>query len=108
MDLVNMNTSNPQIITCHVGGRGQQDASELFDQFPELFKTNKIFFTDFWNGIHVLDSEKHRASGKEKAYTNHIERFNNTLRQRCRRLVRKTLSFSKILNNGIGAIKYFT
>ncbi|MEG4589258.1 IS1 family transposase, partial [Microcoleus sp. MOSTC5] len=39
--------------------------------------------------------------------TNHIERFNNTLRQRVCRLVRKTLSFSKKLENHIGAIWYF-
>jgi insertion element IS1 protein InsB len=37
----------------------------------------------------------------------HIERFNNTLRQRVSRLVRETLSFSKTLANHIGAIKYF-
>src|SRR3989442_3037057 len=39
--------------------------------------------------------------------TNHIERFNNTLRQRVSRLVRETLSFSKTLAHHIGAIKYF-
>jgi IS1 family transposase len=39
--------------------------------------------------------------------TNHVERFNNTLRQRVSRLVRETLSFSKKLANHIGAIKYF-
>ena len=39
--------------------------------------------------------------------TNHIERFNNTLRQRVSRLVRSALSFSKTLANHIGAIKYF-
>jgi hypothetical protein len=39
--------------------------------------------------------------------TNHIERFNNTLRQRVSRLARETLSFSKKLANHIGAIKYF-
>jgi len=33
--------------------------------------------------------------GKESGQTNHIERLNNTLRQRISRLVRKTLSFSK-------------
>ncbi|MGL5834122.1 MAG: IS1 family transposase, partial [Waterburya sp.] len=33
--------------------------------------------------------------------------FNNTLRQRVSRLVRKTLSFSKSLENHIGAIWYF-
>jgi insertion element IS1 protein InsB len=39
--------------------------------------------------------------------SNHIERFNNTLRQRVSRLVRETLSFSKKLVNHIGAIKMF-
>ena len=34
-------------------------------------------------------------------------RFDTTSRQRCSRLVRKTLSFSKSLDNHIGAIKYF-
>ena len=38
---------------------------------------------------------------------NHIERFNNTLRQRVSRLVREPLSFSKKLAHHIGAIKYF-
>jgi IS1 family transposase len=39
--------------------------------------------------------------------TNHVERFNCTLRQRFSRLVRATLSFSKTLANHIGTIKYF-
>ncbi|HTL89047.1 MAG TPA: IS1 family transposase, partial [Leptolyngbya sp.] len=46
----------------------------------------------------------HRAVGKETGKTSYIERFNNTLRQRVSRLVRKTLSFSKSLENHIGAI----
>jgi hypothetical protein len=36
-----------------------------------------------------------------------VERFNNTLRQRVSRLVRSALSFSKKLDNHVGAIKYF-
>jgi hypothetical protein len=36
-----------------------------------------------------------------------IERFNNTLRQRVSRLARKTLSFSKSIDNLIGAIFFF-
>jgi insertion element IS1 protein InsB len=39
--------------------------------------------------------------------TNHIERFNCTLRQRVSRLVRSALSFSKKLDHHIGAIKFF-
>ena len=34
-----------------------------------------------------------------KSKTNHIERFNLTLRQKLSRLIRKTLSFSKSLEN---------
>jgi len=49
----------------------------------------------------VLPPEQHRASGKGEGQTNHVERFNverfnNVLRQRSARFVRKTLSFSKI------------
>src|SRR5262249_33285341 len=40
-------------------------------------------------------------------HTNHIEQFNNTLRQRVSRLGRSTLAFSKSIENHIGAIRYF-
>jgi IS1 family transposase len=56
----------------------------------------------------VLPSKRDRAVGKETGETSHIERFNNTLRQRCSGLVRKTLPFSKKEHNHIGAIWYFT
>lgn len=53
------------------------------------------------------DRKRHRAVGKESGLTSYIERFNNTLRQRVSRLVRRTLSFSKKLDNHIGAIWNF-
>jgi len=43
----------------------------------------------------------------KKILTNHIERFNHTLRQRISRLVRQTLSFSKKIQNHIGALLLF-
>lgn len=55
----------------------------------------------------VIPAERHRAITKKARKTNHIERFNNTLRQRLARLVRDTLSFSKKVENHIDAIKYF-
>jgi IS1 family transposase len=61
--------------------------------------------SDVYKG--VIPAEQHRAITKKARKTNHIERFNNTLRQRVSRLVRETLSFSKTLANHIGAIKYF-
>jgi IS1 family transposase len=45
--------------------------------------------------------------GKDSGKTNHIERFNKTWRQRVSRIVRNTLSFSKKIENNIGAIWYF-
>jgi insertion element IS1 protein InsB len=107
-----MNTANRQIIGFHVGGRGEEDAKALFDKVPAVFREHTTFFTDFWQSYNFLEPEKHIAAGKEKGYTNHIERFNGTLRQRCSRLVRKTLAFSngattRKLENHIGAIKYF-
>lgn len=55
----------------------------------------------------MIPAAQHRASSKKTRKTNPIERFDNTLRQRVSRLVRSALSFSKTLNNHIGAIKMF-
>ena len=55
----------------------------------------------------VIPPERHQAMTKQARKTHHIERFNNTLRQRVSRLVRDTLTFSKKLANHIGATKYF-
>lgn len=43
----------------------------------------------------MIPEEQHRAVGKDTGETAHVERWNNTLRQRLARFVRKTLSFSK-------------
>ena len=53
-------------------------------------------------GRHMLRfyrHSRHQPVGKESRLTSYIERLNNTLRQRISRLVRKTLSFSKKLEN---------
>jgi insertion element IS1 protein InsB len=55
----------------------------------------------------VIPAAQYQAISKLARKTNHIERFNNTLRQRVSRLVRRALSFSKTLANHIGVIKYF-
>ena len=67
-----------------------------------------MFSTDFWSSSNdVFPHERHVAVGKETGQTNHIERFDNTLRQRVACLVRKTLSFAKKLDNFEGAILNF-
>ncbi len=65
----------------------------------------RSLFTDFWSAYEqIIPSEQHCAVGKESGKTNHIERFNLTLKQRVLRLLRKTLSFSKKIENHIRAI----
>ncbi|MEL6272662.1 MAG: IS1 family transposase, partial [Chloroflexota bacterium] len=53
-------------------------------------------YTDHYRAYHgVLPEHLHWAKDKQSGATAHIERWNNTLRQRLARFVRKTLSFSK-------------
>jgi hypothetical protein len=55
----------------------------------------------------VMPAERHQAITKQARKTNHLERFNNTLRQRLARLVRATVSFSKQGETHLGASKCF-
>jgi hypothetical protein len=55
----------------------------------------------------VIPSAQHKAITKKARKTNHVERFNNTRRQRVSGLVRDAVSVSKKLMNHIGAIKFF-
>jgi insertion element IS1 protein InsB len=67
-----------------------------------------VSYTDFWEAYEAVFPLKRRLPvGKETGKTRSIERFNCTLRQRISRLVRKTLSFSKKIENPVGAIWYF-
>jgi len=97
-----------QIIAFHVGDRSRTSARQLWANLPAVYREQATFYTDqyvVYQG--VIPADRHRAITKKARLTNHIERFNNTLRQRVSRLVRATLAFSKKLENHIGAIRYF-
>jgi len=66
-----------------------------------------LYYSDDWDAYKGVFPQQRHISSKQKKDTNHLERLNNTIRQRVSRLVRKTLSFSKILENHISALKYF-
>jgi insertion element IS1 protein InsB len=103
-----METTTRQIIAFHVGDRSRDSAKELWANIPEVYREQATFHTDQYDAYKgVIPVERHRAITKKARKTNHIERFNNTLRQRVSRLARETLSFSKKLANHIGAIKFF-
>ncbi len=97
-----------EIVAVYIGARDKTGAQGLWDVLPAVYRPCAVAYTDFWTAYAALfPTTRHRAVGKETGKTHHIERFNCTLRQRISRLVRKTLSFSKKLENHIGAIWYF-
>lgn len=78
-----------------IGSRGERSCRLLWERVPLAYKGG-LCYTDFWAAYaEVLPEGQHRATGKGEGQTCHVERFNNVLRQRLGRLVRRTLSFSK-------------
>ena len=103
-----MDAQSHQIIGFHVGDRRRKSARKLWANIPTAYRHQATFYTDqYVVYVGVIPAVQHQPIGKLARKTNHIERFNNTLRQRVSRLIRSALSFSKTLANHIGAIKYF-
>ena len=86
--------------------RVRKSAKKLWT-LPPVNRRCAICHTDFSSASEqILPCKRHKEVGKESGKTSYIERFNNTQGQRVGRLVRKTKSFSKMLDNHIGAIWY--
>jgi insertion element IS1 protein InsB len=103
-----LDAKSRQVIGFHVGDRSRKRAKRLWAKIPEAYRQHATFYTDqyvVYQG--VIPAAQHRAIHKLARKTNHIERFNNTLRQRMSRLVHDALSCSKKLAHHTGAIKLF-
>ena len=88
------------IVGCHVGKRDDAGAVALWNSLSEDCKNNGIFFTDGLASYRkAFPADRHRAVSKGSGKTSHIERLNLTFRQRLSALVRKTLSFSRSIEN---------
>ena len=97
-----------EIIGLHIGDRSAQSARALWQSLHGVYRQCAVIYTDYWESYAcVLPSKRHRAVGKESGRTSYIERLNYTLRHRVSRLVRKSLSFSKKLENHVAAIWNF-
>ena len=93
-----MDRDTREIVGVYIGRRDAAAAQALWDSLSQVYREHAVSYTDFWEAYQtVIPPERHHAVGKESGQTNHIERFNGTLRQRVSRLVRKALSFSKKL-----------
>ena len=85
-----------QVVVAYViGDRSEATCQRLWSAVPRGYRSAHCY-SDFWEAYAaVLPSDRHTAVGKETGETAHVERWNNTLRQRLARFVRKSLSFSK-------------
>ncbi|MFL5665190.1 MAG: IS1 family transposase [Ktedonobacteraceae bacterium] len=84
-----------QVVAYAVGDRNKRTCQRLWEAIPEEYRQGQCF-TDFLKvSASVIPEEQHTAVGKETGETAHVERWNNTLRQRLTRFVRMTFSFSK-------------
>jgi len=86
-----------QVVAYAIGDRSEETCRMLWEAIPAAYRAGHCS-TDFWAAYQaVIPEEQQTAVGKETGETAHVERWNNTLRQRLARFVRKTLSFSKSL-----------
>ena len=83
-----------QIISFFIGDGSMASCKRLWRKLPyEYLRCTS--FSDFRRSYNCIPAETHQKVDKKSGETAHIERLNNTIRQRFSRLVRKTLSFSK-------------
>ena len=97
-----MGVKSRQIVAFHVRDRSRQSAKALLKLIPFNDRNKATFYTDGCQAYAgVIPENQHHVVKKQRRKTNHIERFNCTLRQRVSPLVRKSISFSKQLANHI-------
>ena len=103
-----MDTQTRQIMACHVGDRRRKGAEQPWAKIPVAYREQVTCDTDRDETYKsVIPAAQSKAIPKLARTTNHLERFNNTLRQGVSRLVPDTFAFSKKLANHMGAIKLF-
>ncbi len=93
---VALDAETRQVVAMVAGDRSERTAECLWEAVPEEYRRGATVYTNFWRAYQAaLPGARHVARGKDEGKTSHVERFWCTVRQRCSRFVRKTLSFSK-------------
>ena len=65
-----------------IGDRSETTYRKLWRAIPDKYRAGTCY-SDFWAAYAaVIPEDQHEAVGKETGETAHIERWNNTLRQR--------------------------
>jgi insertion element IS1 protein InsB len=105
---VALDSRTRQVVAMVVGDRDEYTARCLWEALPPEYRERTITAKDLLPVYQaVLPEDWHATGGKEMGLAAHVERFFCTLRQGCARLVRKTLSFPRKVENHVGALWYF-
>lgn len=101
-----LDRASRQVVGLFVGDRSADGALGLWQALPERYRQRATFHTDDWRAYkQIIPAHQHQFSPQKKD-TNHVERFFCRLRQRCSRLVRLSLSFSKKLDRHVKSIRF--
>lgn len=92
------------VIAYHIGARGIQAAKKFWNKIPTCLQSC-YFETDHWDADKSIIPAKQHKIGKDLTF--YIEGFNATIRARVSRLVRKSLSCSKLDKWHVLAIGWF-
>ena len=100
-----------QVVAYYIGDRSEESCWRLWSRIPLAYR-HCATFSDFWETYKtvfgILGSDHQSVGvGKETGQTAHVERWNNTLRQRLARFVRQSLSFSKSEDVHDLALRFF-
>ena len=92
-------TQTKQIIAWHIGDGSLKSCKEFYSKIPEDY-INLMSYSDC-NSTYdsVFNHQTHKCVPKSSGLTNGIEGFNLILRQKLSRLIRKTSSFAKSIEN---------
>jgi insertion element IS1 protein InsB len=105
---VALDAGTRQVVAMVAGRRDAYTARCLWEALPDEYRERAITCTDLLEAYRaVVPDDRHARAGKAAGITCHIERFWATVRARCARFVRKTLSFSKCEWNHVGSLWYF-
>jgi len=73
-----------QIAGVAFGNRSDKTCLKLWRSLPPDYRKRAVIYSDFQESYkNILPSKRLRQVSKKSGETAHIERFNNTLRQRC-------------------------
>lgn len=84
-----------QIVAFYIGKRDKLACQQLWQRIPKAYYPCPICTDEYAPYTAIIPQYQHHPSPKGSGKTSHIERWNNSLRQRLSRFVRKNLAFSK-------------